>query len=382
MTQSGQADEQQAERLERFNRRKRVVDLVLVTILLPIVLPLFVIIAVGLSIRQGRPVLYSQERLGFQEQVFKLYKFRTMTNARDDSGRLLPDQDRLTVVGTLLRRTSLDELPQMINVLRGDMSLVGPRPLFPRYQPFYTERERMRHMVRPGITGWAQVHGRNFAGWNKRFELDVYYVERASLWVDGLVLLKTLKRLIQRRDVAVVASTSGKPLDLERSYLFDKELYMRELRKDELSVRVSWMNDPSTRRYMRLAEEITLEATIAWFERNRGRPGRHDFVVVDRKTDEALAMTGLRQIRERTAESYIIVSPLRRGAGIGTRAQKLLLEWAFKSGLYDRVVSSVRRDNAASHQMHQKFGGRLESRADGRDEIIVTREDFMQVAKV
>jgi lipopolysaccharide/colanic/teichoic acid biosynthesis glycosyltransferase len=175
------------DQLSTFNRRKRIIDVLFVLATLPIVLPLAVILASLTLLQQGRPVIYRQERLGFQEKVFYIRKFRTMSDTRDEQGELLSDALRITPTGAFMRKTSLDELPQLWNVLMGDMALVGPRPLYPRYLPFYSPNERRRHLVRPGITGLAQVSGRNEVRWDQRFELDVAYVDRRSLRLDALI---------------------------------------------------------------------------------------------------------------------------------------------------------------------------------------------------
>ncbi len=143
----------------------------------------------------GTPAIFKQPRPGLNGNVFHVYKFRTMTNARDDNGELLPDAVRLTSFGKLLRKLSLDELPQLWNVLKGDMSFVGPRPLLVEYLPLYNERQAHRHDVRPGITGWAQVNGRNAISWEQKFEYDVWYVENQSLWLDFKILLLTVKKV-------------------------------------------------------------------------------------------------------------------------------------------------------------------------------------------
>ncbi len=365
------------ERLHRFNRRKRILDLALVLLSTPITLPLFLLIAGIVRVQQGRPVLFRQERLGYNEQVFHILKFRTMSDARDAEGNLLPDEQRLTPIGTFLRRTSLDELPQLINVLRGEMSLVGPRPLFPRYLPYYTSREATRHLVRPGITGYAQVNGRNHVGWDARLELDAIYVERASTKLDLVILAQTIMRSVRREGIEVIAGRSGSPLNVARTYPKDGALVLRPLEEGDLPERVRWMNDPRTRAYMRLSDDITLESTAAWFRAKARQHGKHDFVVVDSTTQTIVGMVGLRARGARSAESYIIVAPELRGRGLGHRVQRLLLVWAFQSGLYDKVVSSVRRDNTASHRVHARFGGKIVAGEDGRDEIVVDRQAFL-----
>lgn len=179
--------------------------------------PVIGAVALGVKRKLGSPIFFRQERLGYEERPFHVVKFRTMRDARDSAGNPLPDQERITPFGTFLRKTSLDELPQLWNVLRGDMSLIGPRPLFVRYLPHYTERERRRHSVRPGITGLAQVTGRNTMPWDDRLELDVQYVERQSLRLDASILLHTLLKVVRRDDIVVVPGETLRPLDRYRT---------------------------------------------------------------------------------------------------------------------------------------------------------------------
>jgi len=195
---------------------KRAVDLSGAAIgLLLLALPMM-LIGLGVAIRMGRPVLFRQERPGRNGTPFRMFKFRTMTDARGPDGQLLPDRDRLTRFGTWLRKTSLDELPELINVLRGEMSLVGPRPLLMRYTPFFTEEERLRLAVRPGITGLAQVSGRNLVSWDQRLALDVNYVREWSLWLDFRILMLTILRVFNRGGVVVDAESVMRNLDDER----------------------------------------------------------------------------------------------------------------------------------------------------------------------
>ena len=164
---------------------------------------LYVIVAILVRVKLGSPVLFTQDRPGKNEKVFKLYKFRTMTDARDENGNLLPDNVRLTKFGKLLRSTSLDELPEVFNILKGDMSIIGPRPLLVSYLPWYSDREKLRHSVRPGLSGLAQVNGRNFLDWDSRLELDVQYVEKVSFLGDVKIILKTVSKFVKKQDVAV-----------------------------------------------------------------------------------------------------------------------------------------------------------------------------------
>ena len=162
--------------------------------------PVLIILAVLVRVRLGSPILFHQERPGKDEKIFTLCKFRTMTDARDEKGELLPDSVRLTKFGKFLRATSLDELPELFNILKGDMSIIGPRPLLVSYLPYYTERERLRHSVRPGLTGLAQVSGRNFLDWDKRFQKDVEYVEHLTFGMDLKVLWMTVQTVLGHTD--------------------------------------------------------------------------------------------------------------------------------------------------------------------------------------
>lgn len=202
-----------------FYRRsgKRLLDLALLILAAPVILPAAAVIALWVRLSLGAPVLFRQPRPGTAMKIFSVIKFRTMTGARDEQGRLLPDAQRMTAAGSFLRRTSLDELPELINVLKGEMSLVGPRPLLIRYLPFYTETERKRFTVRPGITGWAQVHGRNNLRWDERLALDTWYVENQSLWLDLKILWLTLLQVVRGKDVQVVPNQTMLDLDEERS---------------------------------------------------------------------------------------------------------------------------------------------------------------------
>jgi lipopolysaccharide/colanic/teichoic acid biosynthesis glycosyltransferase len=181
---------------------KRLVDIVGSITGLVVASPVLAIVAVAVRLRLGRPVLFRQVRPGLHGRPFTLYKFRTMTDAVDGEGRALPDADRLTRFGRWLRASSLDELPELINVLRGDMSLVGPRPLLMEYLPHYSEEQARRHDVRPGLTGWAQVNGRNATTWEFRLAADVWYVDNWSLRLDARILLATAREVLRRRGVS------------------------------------------------------------------------------------------------------------------------------------------------------------------------------------
>lgn len=195
---------------------KRPADFSLSLIAIIALSPLFLVVAILVRTKLGSPVLFKQERPGMNEEIFTMYKFRTMTDEKDEHGELMPDQIRLTTFGKLLRSTSLDELPGLFNILKGDMSIVGPRPLLVRYLPYYTEEEKQRHSIRPGLTGLSQVNGRNFLEWDKRLELDVQYAQNISLLLDFKIIILTIKKVVQRKDIAVGNQHILKSLDVER----------------------------------------------------------------------------------------------------------------------------------------------------------------------
>jgi len=176
--------------------------MLIVTLLLIILLPVFAIIALKVKSKLGTPILFRQIRPGFLEEPFEMIKFRTMLDAVDGNGNLLPDSERLTSFGRFLRSTSLDELPELWNVLKGNMSLVGPRPLLMEYLPLYSPKQNGRHEVQPGITGWAQINGRNAVSWDEKFKMDIWYVDNRSLWLDLKILFLTVRKVITRDGVS------------------------------------------------------------------------------------------------------------------------------------------------------------------------------------
>ncbi|MCK2156168.1 sugar transferase [Exiguobacterium sp. 17-1] len=174
---------------------KRAIDFILSLILIVLLFPVIIVTAIFIKSFIGNPIIFKQTRPGKNAEPFNVYKFRTMTNERDSKGELLSDVKRLNSSGKLIRKLSLDELPQLFNVLKGDLSLVGPRPLLMEYLPLYNSKQKRRHEVKPGITGWAQVNGRNAISWNEKFELDIWYVENQSIWLDFKILILTVKKV-------------------------------------------------------------------------------------------------------------------------------------------------------------------------------------------
>ena len=193
---------------------KRLIDFTIVLVTLLVIWPVLLVITVWLHFaNKGAGAFFTQERPGKDGKIFKVIKFKSMTDERDADGNLLPDAQRLTKVGSFVRKTSIDELPQLINVLKGDMALIGPRPLRVHYLPLYSKEQARRHEVRPGITGWAQVNGRNSISWTEKFELDVWYVDHCSLLVDIKVILLTIKKVLCREDVNNESSATMYPFD-------------------------------------------------------------------------------------------------------------------------------------------------------------------------
>ena len=196
---------------ERFV--KRGLDAFLATGALIVLSPVLLITAIMVRVKLGSPVLFTQERPGRDGKIFKLYKFRTMTDARDEKGELLPDDQRLPVFGQKLRSTSLDELPELLNIIKGDMSIIGPRPLLVQYLPYYTETEKHRHDVRPGLSGLAQVNGRNFVKWDQRLAIDVEYVNKITFIGDASIVLRTIKKVFAKEDIVADTVTVEPYLD-------------------------------------------------------------------------------------------------------------------------------------------------------------------------
>lgn len=193
---------------------KRILDFIIVLVLLLLIWPILLCIILWIYFaNKGSGVFFTQERPGKDGKIFKVIKFKTMTDERDADGNLLPDADRLTKIGKFIRSTSIDELPQLINVLKGDMSLIGPRPLLPQYLPLYSKEQMRRHEVRPGITGWAQCNGRNAITWAEKFRLDVWYVDNISLWTDIKIIVITVKKVFKREDISSATSVTMEYFD-------------------------------------------------------------------------------------------------------------------------------------------------------------------------
>ncbi len=202
---------------------KRMLDFILSLMALIILMPLIFVIYIFVRIKLGKPVIFKQKRPGKNEKIFTLYKFRTMTDKKDEKGNLLPDAKRLTKFGKFLRSTSLDELPELVNILKGDMAIVGPRPLLVKYLPYYTKEEHHRHDVRPGLTGLSQVSGRNILDWDERFKKDLEYVNNLSILFDIKIIFLTVKKVLFKEDIQMGNELVLKSLDDERGNKNDKD---------------------------------------------------------------------------------------------------------------------------------------------------------------
>lgn len=187
---------------------KSIFDKFLALFLIMLFFPIYIVVSLLILLKMGNPILFRQQRPGYKEKIFGIYKFRTMTNDTDEDGNLLPDDQRLVGIGKFIRSTSLDELPQLFNVLKGEMSFVGPRPLLIEYLDLYNDEQKRRHDVKPGITGWAQVNGRNAISWEQKFEYDVWYVDNQSFWLDMKILWMTFLKVVKRSDISSSSSAT------------------------------------------------------------------------------------------------------------------------------------------------------------------------------
>lgn len=196
---------------------KRLLDCILALSAIIVLSPILFVTAILVRFKLGSPVLFTQDRPGLDGKIFKLYKFRSMTDKKDKDGNLLPDDERLTSFGRALRSTSLDELPELINIVKGDMAIIGPRPLLVEYLPYYTEEEQHRHDVRPGLSGLAQVHGRNAISWEEKFSWDLKYVKKITFWGDVMIIFQTVIKTVKRSDILVGKQHKAGRLDVVRA---------------------------------------------------------------------------------------------------------------------------------------------------------------------
>lgn len=337
---------------------KRILDTALVLASAPIVLPVGVATAVAVRANMGKPVFYKQDRVGLNEEVFSLLKFRSMLDEFDSEGNQRSVEDRIPKFGHLLRRSSLDELPQLLNVLKGDMSLVGPRPLLTKYVPHYKDSERARHSVRPGITGAAQVSGRNHLGWDARLKIDADYARSASILDDFRILAKTVFGVSSSSNIAIPGDGADF-LDEHRSYPREDGFALRRFEFRDIPSRVDWFNHPATLEYMTFGSAITEESTANWLRQARKDPLRGDYVLCDESTDEPLAVVGYRFYDpEDLPAIYIAVSPYQHSKGHGRRSARLLLHHMKENLKLPGAFAELYRDNGASYKLWERLSMR------------------------
>lgn len=353
---------------------KRTFDLIALTAIAPFAIPAIALVSATVALADGRPVLFTQERAGLHGKPFKIFKFRTMRTSTDSdlsglsrSAQITKsDSARVTPTGRILRKTSLDELPQLLNVLRGEMSLVGPRPLFVRYNPYYSDREAQRLNVHPGITGQSQVSNRNNGGWRERLEQDVRYVENASLRLDLRIIARTVKNAIRSKGVSVVAGETGDALDDERSFPSQDGIFMRRIYSRDLQTRVNWLSDPNTRQHMTLDDNINLESTIHWHKAIRENPDRRDYVF-ETQDGTLVAMTGVKLVKDKNrSEFYIFVNPETQSRGLGTLATRLTLMECAREKKFDPIWLTVRKENTRAVKIYERMGFEVVEESEDR----------------
>ena len=324
---------------------KRFLDILFSLIGLILLSPLFLVVFILVLIFLGRPVFFRQERPGRGERIFKLFKFRTMTNKKDEDGRLLPDEKRLTKFGRFLRMTSIDELPELINILKGDMSFIGPRPLLVKYLPYYTVEEHSRHSVRPGLSGLAQVCGRNNLGWNDRFAKDIEYVERMSFSMDVKVFLMTIGKVLKRENIQMGDNMKMKDLDIERKDLRNDIIKIDYLfykaHKKELSELISELvkgKKESRRVFKNLGTFLKEKSAIVFCYRDKG---------IVRGVIWAFYIT-----KRRLHINYFVVEKGCRGKGVGG----MLLNSVISVANTIDVELLVDKDNKKAISLYEKNG--------------------------
>ena len=339
---------------------KPTLDFLIALIGLLVLFPIFLLVMLGLTIANNGKPFFFQKRPGKNEKIFSIIKFKTMNDKKDVQGNLLSDAERLTPIGAFVRKTSLDEIPQLINVLKGDMSLIGPRPLLVSYLPYYTKRENLRHTVRPGITGLAQISGRNTINWDERLELDAQYVENLSFKNDLLIFLQTIKSVINRRDIVVIPGEMFTTLDKYREIEKMFKLKAKYFDKKDISTKVLWMNDKRINHQMFFDLPATVENTQKWFEHNIGNKNRVDFSFIT--NGSYVAMGGFTNIDHiaNHAEFYVMVNPEMHGKGIGGKVSYWMYNYAFVKLNLNKIYLYTNKDNVSAYKIYERAGFKLE----------------------
>jgi lipopolysaccharide/colanic/teichoic acid biosynthesis glycosyltransferase/RimJ/RimL family protein N-acetyltransferase len=350
-------------------RIKRAIDLVVAGTASIACAP--VMAGVGLAVRTklGSPVLFRQERPGLDGKTFEILKFRTMLQP-DASRNLVTNEQRMTPFGRFLRSTSLDELPSLINVLRGEMSLVGPRPLRAAYLDRYSDEQRIRHSVRPGLTGLAQTSGRNSLSWDERLKLDIDYVREWSVAKDISILFRTVSKVVRREGISSEGqATMSEFFGPEKT----TDLAIRPLERRDLRLRVEWLRTSSIRDGISIDFWPEVEAMDEWFGRASQDSTRGDYVAYNHVSGAVEAMMGLVGIKDNAAELYIYVNPDSHGRGLGRQSMHLLMAKARSRGL-TRLRLETKKSNGVSLKLYRRLGFEIDSMHEQGDKLVMSRE--------
>ena len=348
--------------------------------------PLYLILAILVRIKMGEPVLFKQNRPGKDQKIFKLYKFRSMTDERDGNGQLKSDEIRLTKFGKWLRSTSLDELPEIFNIIKGEMSFVGPRPLAVQYLPYYTEEERRRHDVRPGLTGLAQINGRNTANWPERFGYDIDYVDHLTFKMDMSIILKTIFKVLKRGDITTRGT--GKVMDFDKFRIQERERKMnstgctvkiRPLEKKDAYILMELNNNSKIARcVVGNPQKVTIEEQLHWMDKLDKEINTVRMMIDYVDKTVGTVIIGNIDYDNQTGNVNIKILPEFQGKGIGTSALRLTCQYAFDKLNLFCLTAHILSDNHASLALYEKIGflkeGTLHSRVvkDGKRKDLIS----------
>lgn len=329
-----------------------ILSLLAVIVLSPFFLLFTPIVAIAMK---GNP-FFVQPRPGKNGKIFKMIKYRTMTNAKDENGNLLPDADRLTGFGKMMRKLSIDELPEIFNILAGQMSIVGPRPLLVRYLPYYTEEEMHRHDVRPGLTGLAQISGRNAMTWADKFDKDLEYVHNVSFILDVKIIIKTILIVIKREGVLQQGAVNmSRPFDIERKFytlMEDEEIKIREFTLEDVAKKVEWINNDENNSYLHYDLPLDYDKTVNWFK-NKSK-NRIDAIIEYRGIP--VGLIGLLDLGG-TPEFYIVIGENEaKHKGVAYRASMMFLSAIKVSYNFNLIVLYTEENNISAQKLFEKLG--------------------------
>lgn len=355
-------------RIRPYDVVKRALDVVASAVALVVLSPVIIATAVLVAVRLGRPVVFAQKRPGKDGRIFTLYKFRSMRSV-DESRGWVTDADRLTSFGRRLRSTSLDELPSLWNILRGEMSFVGPRPLRVSYLERYSPEQNERHTVRPGLTGLAQVNGRNALAWDDRLDLDLEYVRRRSVGLDARVIFETFRTVLAREGISAEATATMTEFFGPES---TSRLRFVELDETHLEARVDWLSDERVRSGISLGFDPDIESMRAWLPRVRDDASRSDWVATERSDGRPIAMCGLQFGADRSASLYIYVAPDEHRKGYGRETMMLLITRARRAGVRSLELETP-RSNAAARRLYDDLGFIVVGETDEGRKIKMTK---------